>query len=153
MKKFILMATLVAVVVAALAIPALAKDRSLRGDHPRFEQRQDRFANFWDRFYDQTNWRDNRNATPVVSQNFNQQAQSGNVSQSFNVSSKGSNSNQCAGINGVANSGNAQNQQSFIQSGSEADDVVFYGSGASMNVGGNSTTNCSQLANQAAAAG
>jgi hypothetical protein len=37
-------------------------------------------------------------------------AESGEVDQSFTVTSEGDNSNQCAGIQGVANTGNAQNQ-------------------------------------------
>ena len=45
-----------------------------------------------------------------ISQSFEQEAESGDVSQSFNVSNSGDNSNQCANVQGVANTGNAQNQ-------------------------------------------
>ena len=38
---------------------------------------------------------------------------------------EGDNSNQCAGIQGVANTGNAQNVIDFIQYGSTADDFEF----------------------------
>ena len=92
------------------------------------------------------------NAAPVVTQEFDQQAQSGDVSQSFNVSQTGDNSNQCAGIQGVANTGNAQNQIGVLQYGSEADDFSFEDSGASINVSPTNSTSCDQEVNQAASA-
>jgi hypothetical protein len=89
---------------------------------------------------------------PAVSQDFEQRAESGDVNQSFNVSNSGDNSNQCAGIQGVANTGNAQNQVGVIQYGSEADDIEFEDSGASITVSPNSFTSCDQQVNQAASA-
>jgi hypothetical protein len=88
----------------------------------------------------------------VITQEFDQEAQSGDVDQSFNVSNTGDNSNQCAGIQGVANTGNAQNQTSLIQYDSEADDFSFEDSGASITVSPNSATRCDQQVNQAASA-
>src|SRR3954453_11334313 len=121
LKKFILMASLMAVVVAVLALPALAHDRF--SNHPH----QDSFANSWSPFAQNNrwenwwnnhanNWWDNNNNdngnnhngnnnndnnnndnndVPVVSQSNEQQVQSGDSSQSFNVSGGGDNSNQC----------------------------------------------------------
>ena len=106
-------------------------------------------GNWWDNNW----WNDNHNDTPAVSQNFDQEAQSGNVSQSFNVSNTGDNSNQCVGITGNANTGNAQNQIGVIQYASDADDFEFDDTGANLTVTGSGTTTCGQQVNQAAAAG
>jgi hypothetical protein len=213
MKKFMILASVVAIVVAALALPALAQDRSPFGDdrdQQSFEQRFerwedqadkrgysdeqasdyyfDRLAHFYgfgndDRWNDDDNddrdhwWNDDRNdndrdrwnddrrdddrnnndnddneVVPAISQNFDQQAESGDVSQSFNVSSTGDNSNQCAGVQGVANTGNAQNQIGVIQYGSESDDFSFEDSGSSINVSPSNSTSCDQQVNQAASA-
>jgi hypothetical protein len=217
MKKFMILASMVAIVVAALALPALAQDRSPFGDdrdQQSFEQRFerwedqadkrgyseeqasdyyfDRLAHFYgfgndDRWNDDDNddrdhwWNDDRNddddndrdwwnddrrdndrnnnddrnndeVVPAVSQEFDQQAESGDVSQSFNVSNTGDNSNQCAGIQGVANTGNAQNQIGVLQYGSTADDFSFEDSGSSINVSPSNSTSCDQQVNQAASA-
>src|SRR5918997_705323 len=217
MKKFMILASMVAIVVAALALPALAQDSSPfgdDGDQQRFEQRFerweeqadkrgyseeqasdyyfDRLAHFYgfgndDRWNDDDNddrdhwWNDDRNddyndrdwwnddrrdndrnnnddrnnddeVVPAVSQEFDQQAQSGDVDQSFNVSNTGDNSNQCAGVQGVANTGNAQNQIGVLQYGSTADDFSFEDSGASIEVSPTNATSCDQQVNQAASA-
>jgi hypothetical protein len=93
---------------------------------------------------------DEREATPAVSQSFEQQAESGDVNQSFNVSNTGDNSSQCAGIQGVANTGNAQNQVGIIQYGSEADDFEFEDVGSTITVSPSNSTSCDQRVNQAA---
>ena len=218
MRKFMMLASVVAIVVAALALPALAQDRSPFGDdrdQQSFEQRFerwedqadkrgyseeqasdyyfDRLAHFYgfgndDRWNDDDNddrdhwWNDDRNddddndrdwwnddrrdndrnnnddrnndevIVPAVNQSFDQEAQSGDVSQSFNVSNTGDNSNQCAGVQGVANTGNAQNQIGVLQYGSTADDFSFEDSGASINVSPTNLTSCDQQVNQAASA-
>jgi hypothetical protein len=149
-KKFILMAVLTAIVVAALAIPAMARQQNNGG--PNFNNnRVSSFADFWNRFQDNHNWHNERkNAAPTVSQSFgDQQASSGDVAQDFSVSNTGNNSNQCAGISGVANSGNVQNQQGVLQNGSRGD-VVLYG--GSLSVDGSSTTNCDQKVSQSSSA-
>ena len=91
-------------------------------------------------------------AIAQIGQEGEQDAESGAVNQSFEVSSSGDNSNQCAGIQGVANTGNAQNQTSLIQYGSEADDFEFDEVGSSVEVSPSSTTTCDQQVNQAASA-
>jgi hypothetical protein len=164
LKKFMLIGSLVAIVIAALALPALAQDRFLRhDDNNRHKERQaERFANFLEDFYadddrgeDNNWWEDNNRfneVDPAVSQSFDQQAQSGDVNQSFNVTGGGDNSNQCVGLQGTANTGNAQNQIGVIQYGSEADDFSFEDSGASINVSPTNATRCDQQVNQAASA-
>src|SRR5215210_2590894 len=197
MRKFMLMGALVAVVVAALALPALAQtaDGDFKGDlrsdqefladyfnalenfygldgldnqwweNGRYdddnrdnpwwgddERNEHDWWNDWRHDDDRDNDRNNDEVVPAVSQSFEQQAESGDVNQSFNVSNSGDNSNQCAGIQGVANTGNAQNQVGIIQYGSEADDIEFRDSGASITVSPNSFTSCDQQVNQAASA-
>ncbi len=197
MRKFMMLGALVAVVVAALAIPAIAQPHNLSADDREefvenyidylenyygkgFKDVEDEFLaaalfeeedffggdDYWgdDYQWDERNdndwwndWRhdDDRNndeVVPAVSQDFEQQAESGDVNQSFNVSNTGDNSNQCAGIQGVANTGNAQNQVGVIQYGSEAEDIEFEDSGASITVSPNSFTSCDQQVNQAASA-
>ena len=58
-------------------------------------------------------------AIAQIGQEGEQETESGDVDQSFEVTSTGDNSNQCAGIQGVANTGNAQNQLDLIQYGSD----------------------------------
>ena len=92
-------------------------------------------------------------APPVeIIQEIDQEAESGDVDQSFEVSSSGDNSNQCAGIQGVANTGNAQNAQGSVQFDFEADDFEFEEVGSDIAVSPVSTTTCDQQVNQAASA-
>ena len=64
----------------------------------------------------------------------------------------GDNSNQCVGIQGVANTGNAQNQIGVLQYASETDEFEFEEIESSVDVSGTATTTCDQQVNQAAAA-
>ena len=185
-----LLGALVAVVVAALATPALAQqDNFFRGDQGRFEDRledrfEDRFEDYFDdledfygvsfedfedeffaaapfeeeaffgedAFFEDDLFEDEGYVGNGIGQSFEQEAESGDVSQSFNVSGGGDNSNQCVGIQGVANTGNVQNQVGVIQYGSEAEGIEFEDSGASITVSPNSFTSCEQQVNQAASA-
>ncbi len=85
-------------------------------------------------------------------QDFEQEAESGDVDQSFYVSGTGDNSNQTAGSQGVANTGNAQNQIGITQFGSDADDFEFDDVGSSIDVSPTNTTSSNQKVNQAASA-
>ena len=91
-------------------------------------------------------------AIAQVNQESEQEADSGDVNQSFNVSGEGDNSNQCVGITGNANTGNAQNQIDLIQYASEADDFEFDEVGSTITVSPANTTTCDQQVNQAASA-
>jgi hypothetical protein len=173
LKKFILMASLMAVVVAALALPALAHERF--SNHPN----RDRLANSWSPFEHNNrwdnwwnnhanNWWDNHNNNdngndnngndnndnnnvPAVSQSNEQQVQSGDSTQSFNVSGGGANSNQCVGIQGISNTGNAVNNTSVLQDGSNGGEVEVDNSG-NFTISPNSTTTCNQKVDQSASA-
>jgi opacity protein-like surface antigen len=56
-----------------------------------------------------------------ISRDSEQEAESGDVDQSFEVTSEGDNSNQTAGIQGVSNTGNTQNQIGVIDAGGDFD--------------------------------
>ena len=56
-----------------------------------------------------------------ISRDSEQEAESGDVDQSFDVTSEGDNSNQSVGIQGVANTGNTQNQIGVIDAGNGFD--------------------------------
>ena len=95
-------------------------------------------------------------AIAQIGQESEQESESGEVDQSFTVTSEGDNSNQCAGIQGVANTGNAQNQLDLIQYGSEADDFEFDEVGSTITVNPNEDVDevftCNTQVNQAASA-
>jgi hypothetical protein len=103
-----------------------------------------------------------------VDNGFQDFEQEGDIVQTFDVSQTGDNSNQCVGITGNANTGNAQNQiglTQFDEFGNPFffDDFGFFHNGfndfgldnvgADLTVTGTSTTSCDQAVNQAAAAG
>ena len=134
-KKLMILAAVLAMLAAA-AVPALAQ----RGDGDRDHRDRDNRHHFFDR------------DGGGISQESEQEADSGDVDQSFNVSSTGDNSNQCAGIQGVANTGNAQNQTSLIQYGSDTDDFEFDEVGSNIDVSPSNSTTCDQQVNQAASA-
>jgi len=94
-------------------------------------------------------------AVPAIAQldqTGDQEGESGEVDQSFDVSGTGSNGNQCAAIQGVANTGNSQNQLDLIQYASTTDDFEFEEVGSSVDVSPANTTTCDQSVEQAAAA-
>ncbi len=128
MRKFVLLAALLAILVVA-ALPALAADNK----HHHHNNH-------------------NNGGDPAIAQDNEQEADSGDVDQSFTVTGGGDNSNQCVGIQGTANTGNAQNQLDLIQYGSEADDFEFDEVGSDLSVSPTNTTSCDQQVNQAASA-
>ena len=132
-----LLAAVLAMLLIA-ALPALAQ----RGD-------QDNNNNH---HHNNNNHNNHNGDDPAITQDNEQDADSGDVDQSFNVTGGGDNSNQCVGLQGVANTGNAQNQIGVIQYGSEADDFDFEDSGASIEVSPENSTTCDQQVNQAASA-
>ncbi len=91
-------------------------------------------------------------AIAQVTQENEQEGESADLDQSFEVSSSGDNSNQCANIQGVGNTGNAQNLLPIIQYSGEADDFEFEEVGSTIDVGGTNTATCDQQVNQAASA-
>ena len=130
----------IAAMLVAFAAPAMADDDwdwNDRHDNDRWwDNRFDRF-DFDDGFF----FGDNE-----------QSAESGDVDQDFDVSGTGDNSNQTVGIQGVANTGNTQNQIGITQFGSEADDFEFDDVGSSIEVSPTNRTSSDQEVDQAASA-
>jgi hypothetical protein len=89
-------------------------------------------------------------AIAQITQEEEQEGESGEVDQSFTVTSEGDNSNQCANIQGVANTGNAQNQLDLIQYASDADDFEFDEVGSNIDVSPSNSAECDQQVKQAA---
>ena len=142
MRKFVLLAALLTLLVAA-ALPALAdkgRDNGDRNDGKNHQQQRHKGGG------------GGGGGESAVSQESEQDAESGELNQSFNVSQTGDNSTQCAGIQGVGNTGNAQNLTDVIQYGSEADDFEFEEGGSTIEMNPTNTTTCDQQVNQAASA-
>ena len=141
-KTFLGVVAVMAAMLVAFAAPAMANDHNDwdwndRHDNDRWwDNRFDRF-DFDDGFF----FGDNE-----------QSAESGDVDQDFDVSGTGDNSNQTAGIQGVANTGNAQNQIGITQFRSDADDFEFDDVGSSIEVSPTNRTSSDQEVNQAASA-
>ena len=94
-------------------------------------------------------------AVPViaqVSQEEEQEGESGELNQDFSVTGSGDNSTQCVGIQGVGNTGNAQNVTDILQYGSTADEFEFEEVGSTITVSPTNSTECTSEVNQAASA-
>ncbi len=91
-------------------------------------------------------------AIAQIGQEAEQETESGEVDQSFEVAGSGDNSSQCANIQGVGQTGNAQNQLDLIQYGSTADDFEFDEVGSNIDTSPANTATCDQQVNQAASA-
>ena len=167
MRRIMLAVSLVAMLVFS-AVPALADDGDERWDD-RWDERQEElfFDSFFffdgfffdddlDNFFFDDDFDDfdrfDFNFDGELDQDVEQDAESGDIDQSFDVSQTGDNSNQCAGIQGVANTGNAQNVIDLTQVDGEADDFEFDEVDSSIEVSPESTTTCDQQVNQAASA-
>src|SRR5215216_6044077 len=85
-------------------------------------------------------------------QTSDQQAESGDVDQSFLVTGGGANSNQCVGVQGVANTGNAQIELNILNVEGEIDDFELEDLESSLTVDPTNTTTCDQQVNQSATA-
>jgi hypothetical protein len=156
----------------ALAAPAMADDRNCDDDFFFFDDCNHHNNNDFcdDFFFD--NCRFDRFDFDDGFGDFDQDADSGDIDQSFDVTGGGDNSNQSVGIQGVANTGNAQNQIGVTEFGDGFDnfdrdrfdrfffdrfdgddgDFGFEDSGASIEVSPENSTMSDQQINQAASA-
>jgi hypothetical protein len=95
-------------------------------------------------------------AMAQLDQGTEQEAESGDLDQSFTATSEGDNSSQCANIQGVGNTGNAQNVIDVIQYASTADDFEFEEVGSDITLTPNEDVDevftCTTQVNQAASA-
>jgi hypothetical protein len=152
MKKMMLLAAMLALTVLAIGAPAAIADDDLRDD--RFE---DCFffdgVLICDEDFDRDFFDGERfDFDGELDQDVEQDAESGDLDQSFDVSQTGDNSSQCAGVQGVANTGNAQNVIDLTQLDGEVDDFEFDEVDSSIEVSPESSTTCDQQVNQAASA-
>ena len=91
-------------------------------------------------------------AIAQVTQDTEQEGESGDFDQSIEVKGGGSNSNQCVGIQGVGNTGNSQNVIDIIQYSGEADDFEFEEVGSDIALSPSNPVTCDQKVQQAASA-
>jgi hypothetical protein len=184
-KMVLAVASLMIAMFVVLAAPAIANDRNnnhknndndKNNHHNRFFDHDDddddddvRFV-FRDDFFDD-DFRHHRFDFDNFDSDLDQVADSGDVDQSFVVTNTGNNSNQCANVQGVANTGNAQNQIGVTQLGDGFgdfdgdhrdrffsrdfdgfDDLKVEDSGASIEVSPSNSASCDQQVDQAATA-
>ncbi len=91
-------------------------------------------------------------AIAQVTQEQEQEGESAEIGQDFSATQEGDNSTQCANIQGVGNTGNAQNVIDVIQYSGEVDDWEFEEVGSTIDVSPTNTTSCTDEVNQAASA-
>ena len=91
-------------------------------------------------------------AIAQISQEEEQEGESAELSQDFSATQEGDNSTQCANIQGVGNTGNAQNVTDILQYGSTADEFEFEEVGSTITVSPTNSATCDQQVNQAASA-
>jgi hypothetical protein len=137
MRKFVLLAALLAMLTVAV-VPALA-DRNNNDNNNHHKNHHN-------------NNNGGGSGDPAITQDNEQDTESGDLNQSFNVTGGGDNSNQCVGGQVVGNTGNTQNQIPIIQYASTADDFDFEDTGSTITVSPTNTTDCTQAVNQAATA-
>jgi hypothetical protein len=138
MRKTMLLAAMLSLTVLMFAAsPAMAQDWN---------------EGWWNDNWNEGWWDDGFDFDGSLNQEVEQEAESGDVEQSFDVSGTGDNSNQTAGIQGVANTGNAQDATGILQLGGDADDFEFDEVGSSIEVSPSSTTDSDQRVNQSASA-
>src|SRR5215207_3063791 len=128
MRKMMMLAVLAAIAALMLAAtPAMADDFD-RHDFCRFffdcNNNNDNFCDD-DFFFDNCRF-DRFDRFNNGFGDFEQDADSGDIDQSFDVTGGGDNSNQTVGLQGVANTGNAQDQIGVTQFGEDGDFNNFH---------------------------
>ena len=143
MRKTMLLATMLSLTVLMFAAsPAIAQDWDDGWWNDDWNDR------WWDDDFDREFFFDDFGD---VSQDIEQEAESGDVDQDFDVSSTGDNSNQTVSTQGVANTGNAQNAIGVSDFGNGGD-FEFDEVGSSIEVSPTNMTSSDQQVNQAATA-
>jgi hypothetical protein len=91
------------------------------------------------------------NGTLAFFQESEQDVESGDAIQNINVTGGGDNSNQCAGVQGITNTGNATNNTGVLQFANN-DAEVEVDDSANFQISPSQTTTCTQQVNQAVVA-
>ena len=156
MRKTMLLAAMLTLTVLVVGAPAAMAEDDRRDDRRDNDTHfvvieDDNDLEFFDIFDDDEDF-DRFDFDGALDQDVEQEAESGDIDQSFDISQTGDNSSQCAGIQGVANTGNAQNVIDLTQLDGEADDFEFDEVDSSIEVSPESSTTCDQQVNQAATA-
>ena len=156
MRKTMLLAAMLALTVLIVGAPAAIADDDRRDDRHDNDTHfvvieDDNDLEFVDSFDFDEDF-DRFDFDGELDQDVEQEAESGDIDQSFDVSQTGDNSSQCAGVQGVANTGNAQNVLDLTQLDGEVDDFEFDEVDSSIEVSPESSTTCDQQVNQAATA-
>src|SRR5215207_10588575 len=160
--------SLVAVLMFTIAAPAVAQDRNDWWEDRLEERFFDGFFFFdgFDRFDDDEDFDRFDDFDGGLTQEVEQDAESGDLDQSADVSQSGDNSNQCVGSQLVGNTGNAQNSIGVTDLGNFNDDnngdrfdngddngaFEFDEVESSIEVSPENKTSCDQEVNQAATA-
>jgi hypothetical protein len=176
MRKMMLLAVMVALAAMMLAAaPAMAADRDGDGHDDDFCDKNDEFCedfekdfcfffdcdfekDFFEEFCEDfdgdliCDFDEGAFFDDGITQEIEQSAESGDIDQSFDVWGAGDNSNQCVGVQGVANTGNAQNTINVFNLGGEDAEFEFDEVGSTIDVSPVNTTTCYQEVNQAAVA-
>src|ERR671921_517310 len=160
MRKMMLLAVMVALAAMMLAAaPAMADDRDGDGHDDDFCDKNDEFCEDFEKDFSEffEEFCEDSDGDLVCDfdgffQTSDQQAESGDIDQSFDISGSGANSNQCVGVQGVANTGNAQNTINVFNLGGEDVEFEFDEVGSTIDVSPVNTTTCDQEVNQAAVA-
>src|ERR671916_1445755 len=156
MRKTMLLAVMLALTVLIVGAPVVMAEDDGRDDRRDNDTHfvvieDDNDLEFFDIFDDDEDF-DRFDFDGALDQDVEQEAESADIDQSFDVSQTGDNSSQCAGVQGVANTGNAQNVLDLTQVDGEADDFEFDEVDSSIEVSPESSTTCDQQVNQAASA-
>ena len=146
MRRLMMLAAMLALVVVVGVAPALADSNDFFdrfGDNDNRNDFFDRFANndFLDNFF---------NRDRGIEQSVEQESQSGDVSLGYSVQNTGDYASQCAPAIQFGNTGNFQNASSFVQYGSEADD--FEPGGIEVSFDPQQGVDCSSTIEQSSAA-
>jgi hypothetical protein len=172
MRKIVLLAVMVAMAALMLAAtPAMADDHKRNDNdwkHNDWKHNDNDWNNHHKRFFNDDKFDhfdeddfcdffecddfDEDDFDDFGDFDFEQDAESGDVNQTYVITNTGDNSNQCVGLQSVANTGNAQDQTSLFQIGSDADDFDFDNGGSNIDMSPTNTTTCDQEVNQAATA-
>ena len=145
MRKLMMLAAMLALVVVVGVAPALADSNDF------FDRFGDNGDDFFDNFFANNDFLDNFfNGNGGIEQSVEQESQSGDVSLGYQVTNSGDYASQCAPAIQFGNTGNFQNASSFLQYGSEADD--FEPGGIEVSFAPQQGVDCSNEIQQSSAA-
>jgi hypothetical protein len=144
LRKLMMIAAMLALVVVVGVAPALASDRN--GHDDRFDHN-----GFFHNFFDNNDFFDRFfNDNPGIEQSVDQQSESGDVALGYSVQNSGDYAFQCTPAIQFGNTGNFNNAPSFLQFGGEADD--FEPGGIDVSFAPQQATDCSNEIQQSSAA-